>query len=158
MARRLKLTRSEVRHVNYQHLGAFRLRIDATVPAGSDADPHVFVYNRRPVNQYDATAELDDFQSVASPVDMAEYPVGGPDGNTTYPFFRTSYIELDLRSTAYVDEIWTTVVAEVDTLLRALDRLARLEAVQEVEVGPPADSGGSESGSTSGSTSGSAGP
>lgn len=151
MARRLKLTRSELQHVNYQYLGAFRLRVDASDPSDSGADPNVFLYNRRPVNPYNGSQD-DDFMSIAGPADMAEYPVGEPNGNTTYPFFRLDYFEIDFRATAQAEEAWVIIVTEVDALLKALDRMEQLTPTVEVWVGGQPDSGGSESGSTSAST------
>lgn len=152
MARRLKLTKSQLTEVNYQYLGAFRLRVTASDPTDSGADPYVFLYNARPVNPYDDTVTAD-FMAIASPGDLAEYPVGEPDANTTYPFFRLDYVELDFRSTEQAERAWLLIVAEVDTLMKALDRMEQLVPTDEVWVGAAPDAGASESASTSASTS-----
>lgn len=152
MARRLKLTRSQLTEVNFQYLGAFRLRVEASDPTDSGADPYIFLYNRRPLNPYDQTA-ADDFMAVASPGDLAEYPVGEPDGRTTYPIFRLDYVELDFRSTEQAEKVWLLIVAEADTLMKALDRMEQLVPTEEVWVGAAPDAGSSESGSASQSTS-----
>lgn len=151
--RRLKLVRKAVTQVNYQFLGAYRLRIEVSDPDNTGADPNVFLFLRRPINPYNQEV-LDDFHAVASPVDLAEYPVGEPNALTTYPFYRIDFIELDFRSTAQANETWTLIVAEVDSLLRALDRLDTLEVVEETFVGADADTGNSASNSTSTSNSG----
>jgi hypothetical protein len=150
--RRLKLVRKAVTQVNYQFLGAYRLRIEVSDPDNTGADPNVFLFLRRPVNPYNQEV-LDDFHAIASPVDLAEYPVGEPNALTTYPFYRIDFIELDFRSTAQANDTWTLIVAEVDALLRALDRLDALEVVEETYVGADADTGNSASNSTSTSTS-----
>ena len=151
MARRLKLDRKEVTNVNYQWTGAFRLRIECSDPSGSGADPHVFIYRRDPANPYDGSVN-DTFFAVASPVDLAEYPVGEPDPAAQFPFFRLDYVELDLRATSMAREVWLLVVREVNNLLEALDRLEQLIVTEEVWVGaplPPDPGGNSVSSSTS---------
>lgn len=140
--RRLKLVRKQLTEVNYQYLGAFRLRIEVSDPNNSGADPHVFLYLQRPVNPYDGTV-LSDLMAVASPVDMSEYPVGEPRDGTTYPIFRLDYIEIDLRSTLEAKEAWLSVVLQVDQLIRALDRMEELVVVEETFVGDVDDSGNS---------------
>jgi len=151
MARRLKLDRKEVTNVDYQWTGAFRLRIECSDPSNSGADPNVFVYRRDPANPYDGTAN-DTFFAVASPVDLSEYPVGEPNPDAQYPFFRLDYVELDFRATSQANEVWVIVVREVNNLLQALDRLENLQLTEEVWVGAPLPTdpgGGSESGSSS---------
>lgn len=152
MARRLKLTKKQLTEVNFQYLGAFRLRIEVSDPTDSGADPHIFLYNQRPLNPYDET-RLADFMAVASPGDLVEYPVGEPNDSTTYPIFRLDYAELDFRSTEQAEKVWLLIVAEADTLMKALDRMEQLVPTDEVWVGAAPDSGGSESGSASASTS-----
>lgn len=134
MARRLLLTRRELTEVNYQQLGAFRLRVEVTDPDNTGADPYVFLFLRGPLNPYDQTTQ-DDFHAVASPVDMAEYPVGEPNNATPYPFFRLDYVELDFRATKQAQDTWVLIVAEIDNLLRALDRMEDLVVVEEQWVG-----------------------
>lgn len=152
MGRRLKLTKSQLTEVNFDFLGAFRLRVDVTDPTDSGADTHVFLYNLRPTNPYDET-QTADFMAIASPGDLAEYPAGQPNSNTTYPLFRLDYVELDFRSTEQADETWALIVAEVSALLKALDRMELLVPVAEVWVGDEMESGGSESLSSSQSNS-----
>lgn len=152
MARRLKLTRSQLTAVNYQYLGAFRLRIDVSDPTDSGADPCVFVYNQRPVNPYNNTV-VADFMAITSPGDLAEYPVGQPNQNTTYPFFRLDYVELDFRSTEQAEDTWLLIVAEVSNLILALNRMDQLVQTEEVWVGAANEEGHSESASTSTSVS-----
>ena len=153
MARRLKLSRSQLTQVNYQYLGAFRLRVDVSDPTDSGADPFVFLYNAAPVNPYNGEQRAD-FLAVASPVDLSEYPAGEPNDATTYPFFRLNYVELDFRSTEQAERAWELIVLEVDNLLKALDRMEQLEVAEETWVGAaPDDTGESASASDSQSNS-----
>lgn len=146
MARQLKLQKYELSNVNYQWLGAFRLRVEASDYGNSGADPNVFIYQRGLPNPYDGSV-TDYWLGVAGPVDMSEYPVGEPDGRTTYPFYRTHAVEVDLRSTGLARETWLLVVAEVNQLLQALDRLDRLVPTEDVVVGDPAGPAGASASS-----------
>lgn len=148
MARRLKLTRKQLVDVNYDYLGAFRLRIEVSDPTDSGADPYVFLYNQRPVNPYTHASDAD-FMAITSPGDLAEYPIGQANENTTYPFFRLDYVELDFRSTAQAEETWLLIMSEINNLLLALNRMDELVVTEEIWVGAAPDSGSSESGSNS---------
>lgn len=153
MARRLKLVKKSVQNVNYQWVGAFRLRVECSDPSDSGADPYVFLHRRDPINAYTGNAD-DVFFAIASPVDLAEFPVGEPNGQTAYPFFRLDYFEVDVRAASLASEVWTTVVREVDSLLAALTKLEQLEIEETTWVGDGApDEGGSDSDSNSTSSS-----
>lgn len=157
MARRLKLTQFSVQNVNYQYLGAYRLRLEASDPLQTGADPNVFLFLRGPEDPY--TNIINDFfHCVASPVDMSEYPALEPSDNTPYPFFRLSYIELDLRTEQLATEVRDTIVREVDVLLKALDRLEQLVPGAEFFVGNDPEGSSSSSSSSQSGGSSSSGP
>lgn len=151
--RRLQLKKFELVNVNYQFLGAARLRIEASDADGTGADPNVFLYLQGQPSPVDQSVTAYP-RGVASPVDMADYPVGAPTSETAYPFFRLSYIELDLRTIGLVNQVWTTYIREVGVLLEALDRLDALTLTDVVTVGTtcpePPTSGSSASLSASG--------
>jgi hypothetical protein len=148
MPRRLKLTKFHVPNINYQYVGAYRLRVEATDPLGTGADPNVFVYLRAPENPDGSTDDY--FQAVASPVDMSEYPAAAPTTGTPYPFFRLDYVELDFRAVSDADEALATIIREVDALLHALGKLDRLVPSEEFWVGEPAEAAGSSSSTSTG--------
>lgn len=150
--RGLKLERFGLRHVNYQHLGAHRLRIEVTDPCNTGADVNVFLYLRLPPNP-DTGAMLDEFHAVASPVDMSEYPALEPDGRTTHPFYRTSVVELDFRTTELADYAWSSIVAQIGVLLDALDRFDRLVPTVSVNIGSCDEGGGSSNSNSDSGTS-----
>lgn len=135
MARALKLRKSAMVDVSYQFVGAYRLRVEV-VDVDGGMDPNIFLYRRDPYNPV-TNEQLDVLFAMASPVDMADYPVGEPDPDAEFPFFRLDYMEIDVRSTRVADETWTTIVREANTLVLALDRLEELEEVEDVWAGPP---------------------
>lgn len=142
MSNQLQVKRSGVTTVTYGRVNAFRLRVDVTAPPGSTMDPNVFIFLQRPVNPYNDT-ETSDFHAIASPADIAEFPVGGPREGTEFPFFRLDYVELDFRATSLLERTWLTIVADIDNLLKVMNRLAVLTPIETVTLGESAE--GSES-------------
>lgn len=141
MARSIKLTRYQVEPVENADLQAFRLRVVAEDASNTNQDVNVFLYLRKPLNPY--TNRRDDvFYAVASPADMADYPVGAPDPDQAYPFFRLPYVELDLRSQSLVEDVWKIIQEEVGNLLTALERMDQLSQVQEIFLEPDQESTG----------------
>jgi hypothetical protein len=146
MVRRIKLRRRVTKNVDYTTLGAYRLRIDAIESDG--IEERVFVWRRDPVNPY--TSEVTNtFFTVASPVDMEEYPPEEPDPYKAYPFFRRSWVDLLFRSVSQAEEAWQLIVQEVNNLITALNKLDTIELEDEVWAGalPDDSSEGSSEGS-----------
>jgi hypothetical protein len=133
----VKLVRADLQLVDNQFLKVYRLRIDAAEIKGF-ADNRIFVYARKPVDPYTQFVP-DEFQCVASVVDMTEYPGDEPDPLGAVPFFRLSYVELDVRAALLVEEIWTAIQAEVCILCQAIDAAQTLTQTQEVWVCAPPD-------------------
>ena len=131
----LKLQRYQAQEIQYKKGCAVRLRI--VVTDAVNIDPNIFVYLRSPVNPH--TGDTSDvFQTVASPYDMEVYPVDDPETNTTYPFYRTSMLELDFPSVTLADEAWTKIIALAQVLINASKKLDTLSLIAEVTVGDPA--------------------
>jgi hypothetical protein len=133
VARAIKLKKFAVTNVNYTYLSAFRLRVEVEVSHG--IEPQIFVYRRDLANPYTGDV-LDTFFTIASPVDMEEYPPEEPDPQKAYPFFRKRFVELDFRSSKLAEEAWLLIVEETQTLIHAMNRLEALELVEEVWIGP----------------------
>lgn len=150
MAHRLRITKKQLTEINFEYLGAFRLRVEVDDPSNSGTDPNVFVYNRRPMDAFNQGI-ADVFFAIASPGDLAEYPIGEPISTTTFPFYRLNYVELDFRATKLAEEVWLTIVQEINTLMQILDRMEQLVPVAEIWVGAPITHGNSDSLSTSNS-------
>lgn len=145
MARRLRLRRFGLENVNFEWLGAFRLRVEADDPEATGTDTDVFLFNRGQVDPRSGE-QTDYFMGVAGPVDMADYPSLEPDDRTAYLIFRRNWFEIDLRSTAVAQVTWEEVVKAVTNLLLALDRMEKLVVMEELFIGP-APSGSSSSSS-----------
>ena len=135
-ARGIKLQRYQIANAPHLSMHGFRLRIQVAAVAG-DMPPDVFVYYRRPADPH--TGEIvDDFQTVASFVDLAEYPALSPNPELS-PFFRLDYIEVDVRSVAHYQEVWQMIQAAVNSLIAALNRADQMVLAEEVWIGEPND-------------------
>jgi hypothetical protein len=146
--RTITLVRKEAGRVEYQFFGAMRVRVE--VSSAVDFDPNIFVYRQDMATPYTPDASpTDTFQTVASPADMAEYPIDGPDPFKAFPFFRQKWVELDFRSTLLAEQFWHTVVQEAAVLLHAFNKLEELQIQEVVTIGPfpedDDDTGNSES-------------
>jgi hypothetical protein len=111
-----------------------------------DMTEHVFVYRRHPPDPY--TGDIfDEFCTVASPVDLSEYPIGAPDPELPFPFFRKNFIEVDVRSAAAFEDTWNLIVQQVCALVEALDAMDILVQDDEAICGvlPPGSESVSES-------------
>ena len=118
MARGIQLVRSELQNANHLHIHGFRLRIEVGDVNG-DMPRHVFVYRRNP--PHPVTGDIEDtFMTVASFVDISEFPAEAP-GNDS-PYFRKDFIEVDVRSTRDFDAVWSLIHAQVCELVSALNR------------------------------------
>lgn len=147
----IKLRRYAIAQANHWYLRAFRLRIEVAEVHGA-MSRYVFLYSRHPANAVTGVIE-DRFETVASAVDLAEYPVGAPDSERPHPFFRTDSVELDVRSSEDYEEVWTRIQNEVCQLATILKRMENLEVVEEVWCGDQPESGSSDSDSEAASES-----
>lgn len=137
VARAVRLRRQELANSNYYALRSFRLRVTVAEVYG-DIPKELFVFRRHPLNP--TTGEtLDEFATVASVADLAEYPVGQPDPAAGLPFFRRDSFEVDVRSTADAESVWSAVQQEVAALVAALNRLDTLAQTEDAWIGTPPD-------------------
>lgn len=138
--RRIRLTRYAPETLIFNNYGAYRLRVEVTAVEGPDLDSNIFIYRRNPPSPY-TTLNCDNFEAVAGPNQLAQYPAGEPDPDQGWPFYRLPYVELDVMSSEQAEAIWTEIQAEANALVGALDRLSQLVTVQDVWLpGPPPDS------------------
>lgn len=128
----LKLQRYQAQEIQYKKGCAVRLRV--VVTDAVNIDPNIFVYLRSPINPH--TGETSDiFQTIASPYDMEVYPVDDPDSETSYPFYRTSTLELDFPSVTLADAAWTKIIGLTQVLITASKKLDTLSLITEVTIG-----------------------
>lgn len=102
---------------------AWRMRI--TVTDYYNIDPNIFMYLRTGPNA--AGVLQDTFESVASPVDITEYPAGAPDTNQDPAFYRLAEIDILSRNRTLLDETWRLIKADRDELVRTMTNICELE-------------------------------
>lgn len=107
----IKLRLLPIENTASHHLHGFRMRIEA-YDAPDDLTNYVFVCRRHPVNPH--TGEVvDEFYTIVSFPHIAMYPVGAPDPDKGWPFFRRDWFELDISSTQQYEETWELVKSQV---------------------------------------------
>ena len=126
------LTRQEPVKVDFLRATAWRIRVTAESVDGSD--PAVFLIRAHPADTRTGE-QLTELESVCGPYDYSKYPVDNPTDETPFPFFRSSWFEIDVPTVEAGQEVWDFVVAEVNKLFVALDDLAQLSTVESVTVG-----------------------
>ncbi len=125
-----------VRHQNLAYLSAWRLRIVVTAVG---MDPRVFVFGRSPPDPRSGET-ADTFYSVASPVDMEEYPPDEPDPQTEFQMFRADTVDVLLRSASEYEGTLDLIERELRNLVHALNILENLRLDRTIEIGPyPSD-------------------
>ncbi len=127
--RSVKLRRDAQENLDVGAVDGFRLRV--TAYDAVDMDNEVFLYLRHPVSRITGRA-ADEFNSVCSSVDMAEYPVGEPVG--TPPFFRLDTVDIVFRSVREVEDAWTVISGDVTRLVKSLNASERLSVAEEVTI------------------------
>jgi hypothetical protein len=89
--------------------------------------PNIFVFMRK-----ESVAEgqpgVDTFESVASPVDIEEYPVENPEPDVSPAFYRLSSIDLLSRNRELLDITWDAIKQDCDELVLTLANICELEA------------------------------
>jgi len=131
MQRRIRLTRYAANTVDMNNYGAYRLRVEVTAVEGPDLDEFVFIYRHNPPSAY-TNQSVDTFEAVAGPPQVAMYPSGEANADQGWPYYRLNYVELDVMSTEQADSIWKEIQAEVCVLVDAMNRLDKLQAVEDV--------------------------
>ena len=150
MAYRIQLTRYGVENINWLYFGAYRMRVEVTAVEGAGLDRSIFIYRRVPISPYTGV-NYDDFCAVAGPAQMADVPIGEPDANRYWPFYRLDYVELDFTSPQLAEEVWNTIKNEARILCEGMGRYSQLAVadVTWVPDSPPAGPDQSESASQS---------
>lgn len=105
---------------------AWRMRITVTDTHG--VSPNIFVYQRKTPDP-ETGEQVDTFESVASPVDLEEYPAGEPTPGTEPQFYRLSEVDLLARNRDLLDGTWNLMVEDRDELLRTLASICELDPV-----------------------------
>ena len=147
MAVHIQLVRLGMEDANQAYLKVFRIRVEiGAETVGLEDDDRIFVYRRLPPDPYTGE-EFDEFQTVASVVDLSQFPPEEP--GEASPFFRLNYVELDFRSSIRVEEFWELIQREVCVLVEALERAPLLREQETTWCPSPPENSESESESAS---------
>lgn len=96
----------------------------ATNPTGMPAE--IFLYEQRTKDP--ATGAVwERFLGVASKSDLNTYPVGQPDVDLDYPFYRKSQADLEFDSATLADEAVNSVVDRINVLVQSIKAAACLD-------------------------------
>lgn len=125
----------------------YRLVVDAT--KNRNMTDEVFVYQRKPILFGDQPYK-DDFVNVASPADIADYPINSPvPGDNTRPFFRLSRVDLLFRHPDMLVDAMLGIANDLYELVNSLEANASLVELGDVPIGQPEGSFSSSSSSSS---------
>lgn len=130
MSRQLKLSRLEVNNLNWQYYSTYRLRVEASEPEGDDVDEFIFIFARNVADPYSG-ASRDDFHAICGPAQLS-LPIGDPDPENNYPFYRLNYVELDFTSKQQALEVWEIIKTETRILIEGLGKLTDMDVAEEV--------------------------
>jgi hypothetical protein len=139
----LKVKRSAMDPMHKRYIG-YTYKVE--VLEAIDLPPEIFVFLRIP-KPSDPSQSDDEFQNIASPADIQEYPVLVPVPGANRPFFRLSEVLLDFRNEKLAEDAWRCMQADFEALLEALNANAQL-SVEEVVTYGTAPSSSSSSSST----------
>lgn len=150
--RRLKIKRYASEHVLSDNYGAYRIRVVVEEALGPDIDKNIFIFRRNPTSPHSLLND-DTFEAVAGPPQLVDIPAGEPHPDQSWPYFRQDNVELDFASSLQAEEVWQEIQREIGVLLQAMDRLDRLQVVEEYWVPSAPDESQSSSASSSASSS-----
>lgn len=109
----------------YQYGRDHAVRIRITAVASCDMPTHVFAYRCLPTNPETGAAAAT-FSHVCSPVDLAEYPEDAPVPGASPQWFRATFVDILVRSTAEAANFLALVREDLRALKAALDRIDTL--------------------------------
>jgi hypothetical protein len=115
----------------------YRLLLE--VEDANGVDPGIFVYERS-ANPVVGQPPIDDFSNIATPFDIATYPLDAPVPGGT--FFRKTSVELLFRNLDLLDQAISDIELDVQSLCRTynqLEELAEEATTQEITAEAPCD-------------------
>ena len=115
-------------------IDGIRLRIDVT--GATNMPTKIFAYQSLPMRP--STGErAAEFDHVCSPPDLADFPEDAPIPGQRPDWFRTSFVDVFLRSEADALRMWNLVIADVSSLKLSLDTCATLQPYATIDIGAP---------------------
>jgi hypothetical protein len=130
MSHSISLSRDVTGHVDGTIQGT---RIKITVTSTTGLSAKLFVYREVPLNPNDATA-VAQFDHVASPSDLEDFPEDAPTAGSDPSWFRLNVVDVVVRSRAIADELWDAILKDVTDLKTTLDRLDTFESQDDFTI------------------------
>ena len=142
--RRLKIDRYVPELVTNANYGAYRMRIVVSEAEGPDITRNIFIFKREPPSPH-TDSDVDMFQAVAGPEQMASIPESEPNEDLNWPYFRLSELEMDFHSSYQADTVYNEILREAESLIAAFNRLDHLRLQSEVWIPSAPEDSQSES-------------
>jgi hypothetical protein len=95
------------------------------VESAEDMDPGIFVYQCSS-NPVPGRPDIEEFSHIASPFDLANYPLDIPAAGGEY--YRKTSAELVFRSLELLEQVRTKIETDVQELIRTLNQFDSLES------------------------------
>lgn len=144
----LKVKRSAMTSFRRGMIIGFTYKVEVIQAEGVPEE--IFVFLRIPEPSLPGESD-DQFQNIASPTDIQEYPVNEPVPGSNHPFFRLSEATLRFRSESLAEDAWRCMQSDFEALVTAWEESAELVVEEEVEYGTAPSSSSSPSSSQSSS-------
>lgn len=119
MSHQINLQRDITAHTDNAIQGT---RVKVTVTSATGLSPKIFVYREIPLNPNDVT-KVAQFDHVASPSDLEDFPEDAPVSGSDPSWFRLNEVDVIVRSRTIADEFWGALLQDVTDLKSTLDRL-----------------------------------
>ena len=87
--------------------------------------------------------------AVCGPAQMASIPIGAPDVNNNFPFYRVSAVELDFTSQSQALDVFRIIQEEVRILVESMGKFSQLQLAESIQFTNNSDDGTVDSQSTS---------
>lgn len=125
VARSIRLCRNSITQYSDGTQSGYRLNI--RVLEAVDMTAYIFVHRR-----YSFTPPQDEFDNVASPADIEEYPITEPDDESSSAF-RLTTVSLVARDIDLLQESWLDVLQDINGLINSLNMMDVVD-VEELEI------------------------
>lgn len=115
------LERAQSQIVQGRYDDRLRVQLTVTEVGGDGLQVAVFIVRRHTETTVRGEArEIDRFQGVASPYDLASYPEGAPVEGQHFPFFLTDTITLEFPARSTMDAALARIYSDLEALTQRM--------------------------------------
>ena len=119
-----------------QQEGLFSYGLLVEALSATDMSDKIFVFKRGVKSatdpEVDEPVELDEFQFIASPLELEQYPADAPDLAADKPYYRGNRVRFSFRSTDELQETLDMIKADIAKLVTSLKAEAAVADQEEV--------------------------